>query len=271
VLAAADRALLRPLAWARIAFAGVFLIRTTPLIGIIDPRIGAGVHPLLGWPQGTGISTAVFGWTLPAIVVEILCLARTALALLFLLGVRPLWTGVACGITAYVVLLQDVFSFTFTQHLLFLGIAVLATTDCAAVLSVRAEEPRSPRTSQILVIALLASVYFWAGFGKLRRDWMDGRALGLFYDEGKLHGALADLLLGTASRRAIAGPIVAVTELALGPLLWFRRTRWIGLTLAAGLHITIEPMGHPDVLGWAMLALLLALVPLEPRPDDKNA
>jgi hypothetical protein len=268
MVAAADRALLRPLAWARIAFAAVLLIRTTPLIRAIDPTFG-DVDPLLGWPQGAGISTAAFGWALPAAVIKFLCLARTALAMLFLLGYRPLLTGLGCGIAAYAVLLQEVFGFTFTQHLLFLGVAVLATTDCAAVLSVRPEEPRSPRTSQILVLALIVSVYFWAGFGKLRRDWMDGRTLGLFYDEGRLRGALADLLLGTPTRRAIAGPIVALTELALGPLLWFRKTRWIGLGLALALHVAIEPIAHPDVLGWAMLALLLALVPLDAK--DKTS
>lgn len=260
--AAADRALLRPLAWARIAFGAVLLIRTTPLIRLTDPTL-ADVHGLLGWPQGTGVSAAIFGWVLPAGVIEILCVARTIFAVLFVLGYRPLVTGIACGVTAYVVLLQDVFGFTFTQHLLFLGVAVLATTDCAVVLAVRPEEPRSPRTSQILVLALIISVYFWAGFGKLRRDWLDGRTLGLFYDEGRLRGPIADLLIGTPARRAIAGPIVALTELALGPLLWFRKTRWIGLGMALGLHVTIEPIAHPDVLGWAMVALLLALVPLD--------
>jgi len=257
-----DGALLRPLAWARVAFAGVLLIRTTPLVRAIDPTL-ADMHPLLGWPQGSGISAALFGWAMPAALIKCLCLARTAFALAFALGYRPLVTGLACGIAAYLVLLQDVFGFTFTQHLLFLGVAVLATTDCVAVLSVRPVEPRTPRTSQVLVLALVASVYFWAGFGKLRRDWMDGRTLGLFYDEGRLRGALADLLIGTPVRRAIAGPVVALTELTLGPLLWWRRTRWIGLGLALALHGTIEPIAHPDVLGWAMLALLLALVPLD--------
>jgi len=268
VSAAADRALLRPLAWARIAFAGVLLIRTTPLIRAIDPTL-ADVFPLLGWPHGAGVSAALFGWVLPASVIEILCLARTVFAVLFLLGYRPLVTGFACGVTAYVVLLQDVFGFTFTQHLMFLGVAVLAATDCACVLSVRPEEPRSPRTSQVLVLTLIVSVYFWAGVSKLRWDWLDGRTLGLFYEEGKLRGAIADLLLGTPARRAIAGPVVALTEFTLGPLLWFRRTRWIGLGLALGLHVTIEPIAHPDVIGWAMLALLLALVPVD--AGDKAA
>jgi hypothetical protein len=251
------------LAWTRIAFATVFLIRTTPLIRAIEPSLGFDVQPLLGWPRGPGLSAAVFGWALPIAVIKVLCVVRTVFALAFLIGWRPLWAGLGCGLSAYVVMLQEVFSFTFTQHLLFLGIAVLATTDCAAVLAVRPEAPRSPRTSQLVVLALIVSVYFWAGVAKLRRDWIDGRTLGLFYAEGKLRGGLADLLLGTTTRRSIAASVVALTELSLGPLLWFRRTRWHGLALALGLHVTIEPMGHPDVIGWAMLALLLSLVPLE--------
>jgi hypothetical protein len=263
VRAAAEHPESRPLAWTRIAFAAVVLVRTTPLIRLIDPVIGADVRPLLGWPQAAAVSTAAFGCALPAVVVQILCIARTVFAALLLAGYRPLVSGLACGVAGYVVVLQDVFGFTFTQHLMFLGVAVVATTDCAVVSSIRPEPPRSPRTSVFLVWALISSVYFWAGVGKLRRDWFDGRALGLFFDEGKLRGPVAELLLGTASRRAIAGPVVALLELALPPLLLFRRTRWLGLALAVGLHVTIEPMARPDVLGWAMLSLLLSLVPLE--------
>ena len=270
MLTALERALLRPLAWTRIAFASVLLIRTTPLMRAIDPAIGSDVRPLLGWPQA-GISTAAFGWVLPAAVIKILCIARTVSAASLLLGYRPLVSGLACGITGYAVVMQDVFGFTFTQTLLYLGAALLATTDCASVLSVRPEQSRSPRTSQILILAFIVSVYFWAAFCKLRRDWMDGRTLELFYQEGKLQGPLADLLLGTARRRAIAGSAVALTELALVPLLWFRKTRWIGLVMAIGVHVTIEPMARPDVFGWGMLALLLSLVPQQPNEKGVGA
>jgi hypothetical protein len=47
----ADEAILRPLAWARIAVGGIFLLRSTPLIGLFDAPLGADAHPLLGWPE----------------------------------------------------------------------------------------------------------------------------------------------------------------------------------------------------------------------------
>ena len=70
-------------------------------------------------------------------------------------------------------------------------------------------------------------------------------------------GAVADWLLSTPGRRAIAGPAIAFGELALGPLLLYRRTRPAGLVLAAAFHLGIQWMGHPDVIGWTMLCLLL--------------
>jgi hypothetical protein len=261
---------LRPLAWARIAFAGVVLIRTTPLIRIIDPAIGHDVHTLMGWPSGAAaVHAAAFGFELRPGVIMALCVLRTLAAVSLLLGYRPLLSGLVAGSAGYAVMLQDVFSFTFTQTLLFLGCAVLASTDCAAELSVRPEPARSPRTSLYLVWSFVTSIYFWAAFCKLRRDWLDGRALGLFYEEGKLRGPLADLLLGTASRRAVAGTSVALTELALVALLWSPRARLVGLVVALGLHVTIEQMARPDVFGWAMLSLLLSFVPL--ARDEKAA
>jgi hypothetical protein len=260
--AAADQAALTPLAWARIAFAAVVLIRTTPLIALIDPAIGADAVPLLGWPHPGQFRAALLGIVLPALVVQLLCLVRTAAAVLLLLGYRPLWSGLVTGLVAYAVLLQDVFSFTFTQHLLFVGAAVLGLTDCAAVLAVRPEPPRAPRTSYLLLWSLPTSVYFWAAFAKLRRDWLDGRTLGLFFQEGKLRGPLARLLLEDPSRRAAAAVAVVLTELALVPLLWTKRTRWLGVITAIGFHATIEAIARPDVFGWAMVALALSFVPL---------
>ena len=39
-------------------------MRTTPLVRAIDPTL-ADMHPLLGWPQGGGLSAALFGSVLP--------------------------------------------------------------------------------------------------------------------------------------------------------------------------------------------------------------
>lgn len=255
-----SREALRPLAWARIAFATVILIRTTPLISWLDPAIAGPMGPLMGWPPSHGLRAAAFGLSLPDELVRALCVARTASAALLLVGYRPLVTGLATALTGYLVVLQDAFGFTFTQHLLFVGAFVLSLTDCAAVLSVRPERPRSAESSRYLLWSLVASIYFWAACAKLRRDWFDGRTIGLFYEEGKLRGPLADLLLGAPWQRAVGGTMVVLLEFALPVLLLWPRTRRVGLALALSLHLTIEPMGHPDVLGWGMVALLLSFI-----------
>ncbi len=252
--------MLRPLAWARVAFAAVFLIRTTSVIHWLDPRIAGTFQGLMGWPTADAFRAPAYGLALSDGVVAQLCVVRTAAAVSLLLGYRTLLAGCVAGIAGYLVALQDAFGFTFTQHLLFLGACVLGLADCAPVLAIKREPLRSPKTSRWLVWGFVASIYFWAGVCKLRPDWFDGRTLELFYAEGKLHGALADALLRTPWRRALAATSVVLLELALPFLLLHPRTRRLGLGAALCLHVVIEPMGHPDVLGWGMIALLMAFV-----------
>jgi len=256
------RELLRPLAWSRIGLASVLLVRTTPLIGALDPRVGSDVRVLLGWPlDGQPRSPAFFA--LSDGTIQALCLLRTAGALGLLLGYRPLLSGLTAAVAGYLVLLQNAFAFNFTHHLLLVGAFALALTDCAATLSVRPEPPRSPATSLGLVRGLVVSIYFWAACAKMRADWFDGRTLGLFYGEGKLNGPVADLLLGTAWRRAAAGKLVVLTELSLVGLLLWRPSRWVGLAVAFCMHMTFEAAARPDAISWAMLSLLLCFVPVD--------
>ena len=229
---------------------------------MIDPNIGIEVNPLLGWPASDHFRAALFGFALSDDVVKLLCIVRTISAVAFLLGYRPMASGIITGLTGYAVVLQDVFGFTFTQHLLFVGATVLSLTDCAVVLSVRPEPAKSLRTSLYLTWILITSIYFWAACSKLRRDWFDGRTIELFRQDGRIRGQLADFLLGTPALRALFATTVVLTELALIPLLWIPRTRWVGLALALALHLSIEEAARPDVLGWAMIALLLSFVPM---------
>jgi hypothetical protein len=239
----------------------VLLIRTTPLMSVIDSRIGADATPMLGWPASPDFRAAIFGIVFPSMIIKLLCISRTCGALLLLIGYRPLLAGALAGVSGYAIMMQDVFSFTFTQHLLYSGAILIGLTDCATTLAIRPEEPKAPQAGYFAVWTLVTSIYFWAAYGKLRRDWLDGRTLGLFYEEGKFRGALAEVLLGTPARRAAAGPAVVITELALVPLLWWPRTRLLGIVIAIGLHVTIEQVARPDVFGWAMIALLLSFVP----------
>jgi uncharacterized membrane protein YphA (DoxX/SURF4 family) len=248
---------LQPLALVRVAIGGLFLARTTPLAILIFGPVGGDARPLLGWPAG---DTAGLGIGLSPIAVKIACVARTLGLVAFTLGIHARWAALVAVTSGYVVLYQAPFAFTSTQYLLLQATLLLGLADTSTALAVRPEPARSPTSSRWMLRAFVASVYLWAAFAKLRPDWLDGRTLAQFYEERRLAGPLADWLISTPRRCAVAGPAVALGELALGPLLLYGRTRRIGLILAVSFHLGIQWMGHPDVIGWTMLCLLVVFV-----------
>jgi hypothetical protein len=252
-----DAAAAQVLAWSRICFGLVLLLRTTP--------IGYALHltfdtwPLLGWPDQS-FRVAMLGLSLPATIVEALCVIRTAAAVAFTAGwfARP--AGIIAGVSGYAVLAQDAFSFSFTQHLLYLGALVLGLTDCESLLAVRPRPGRAPRSGLRLVHTFVASIYFWAAVVKLRVDWLDGRTIAMFHEQKRITGTVADTLLATRAGCATAAIVVVVTEVALGPALLWRRTRRAAVVVALAMHATIEIAATPELIGWAMAALLLTFL-----------
>ena len=223
--AAREAAALWPLAVARIAIGGLFLVRTTPLAAFVFRPVGTDAHPLLGWPAG---DTVALGIGLSSLALKLLCVTRTLGLVAFALGVRARVAAVVAVASGWVVLYQAPFAFTSTQYLLLQATLLLGLADASTVLALRPEPARSPTSSLWMLRAFVASVYLWAAFAKLRHDWLDGRTLAMFHEEGRLTGPLADWLLSTPARCAVAGPAVAFGELAIGPLLLHRRTRPVG-------------------------------------------
>jgi hypothetical protein len=248
---------------ARACFGGLVLLRTTPVLAPLHIPYLEGVMPLLGWPTATW-HVAAFGLALPASVVAILCVLRTVATILFALGVRAGPAGLAGGVLGWIVLAQDVMSYVNTLHLLFLGMVVLAVSGAGSAFALRPEPIVDPRSGLALTRALVASVYAWSGLAKINASWLSGDALGQLQQYQVVHGVLAESLLTTAPSRALVATGIATIELALGPLLLWRRTRRATLFLALALHLGLEISVHPDVFGFAMAALLLSLV--EPRP-----
>lgn len=256
---------LRPLSWGRIGLGALFLLRTTPLLAPFHLRFSHDVFPLLGWPSEGWHGTPP-ALTLPATAIEIACVVRTVAALGFLLGA---WTPV-CGVVAcaagYLVMSQEPFSLNATLHLLFQGALILSFTDAGVLHAVRPEPVRGPKAGQLLVRLFLASIYFWAGYCKLRPDWLDGRTLALFQEDGALRGPFADLVLATPLTRALVARLIVMTELSLPVLLLWRKTRTWAPFVALSMHAFIELAAHPDLLGWEMATLLLCLWPARADP-----
>ncbi len=269
-----ERESARPLAWSRVALGALFLLRTTPALVPMHVPFAAGTYPLLGWPNQAWHGSPVFGLGVPAAVVAAACVVRTIAALCFMLGYRTAWAGVLAGLSGYFLLFQEPFGFNATLHLLFQGVMLLSATDAGVVLALRPVPVKNPASGKLLIRAFLASIYLWAGFVKLRGDWLDGRTLELFHKNGSLSGRLADVLLLTEGRRALIACCIVVTELCLPVLLFAPPTRRWAPYLALCLHGAIELAARPDLLGWAMAALLLSILPrpgassrLEPKPS----
>jgi hypothetical protein len=263
---------LRPLGWGRIALGILFLLRTTPLLLPLRLPFSLGTFPLLGWPNSSWHGAPV-GFALPAVVVQVACVLRTLAALGFTLGVWTRACGLIAGGAGYLVMFQSPFGFVATLHLLFQGAILLALTDAAAVVALRPDRVRAPRSSFLLIRAFVASIYFWAGFCKLNPDWLSGGTLLLFRNDGAFAGPLPDLVLGTAWSRAVVACAIAATELSLPALLFWRATRRVAPWIALSMHAAIELAARPDLLGWEMAALLLCLWPVDSSgvesPDER--
>jgi hypothetical protein len=249
----------RALAWSRVLIGVVFLLRTTPLLAPLHLKELRGATPLLGWPDHSWHGSPEL--PLPAAAVAALCVIRTLGALGFTLGVATRVAGLVAGVAGYLVLLQYPFAFEASLHLLFQATMLLALTDAGSALALRPTPPRAPESGVLLIQLFVASIYPWAAIGKLRHDWFDGHTLELLHRQRWLRGAMADALLSTPDRRVLVAWGVALGELAVGPLLLWRRTRLLGLAMALTFHVTAEIMGRPGLLGFEMVVLLVCFLP----------
>jgi hypothetical protein len=264
---------LLPLGGARAVLGALFLLRTTPILAPLHIWYLESASPLLGWPDGMWHGAPVLV-ALPPVVVAALCVLRTVAAVLFMLGVFTRPAGVVAGAAGYLVLAQDPLGFLFTLHLLFLGTIVLGLAGGGAAFALRPDRAPPSEPARHAVWLLVASIYLWAGIGKLRGDWLDGRTLGVLAAEGAITGWPSSVLLATSTSRAVVACAVAATELALPAALLWRRSRRVAVAVALVMHTGIELTCRPDFLGWEMAALLIPFVrapmrrpaSVEPRP-----
>ena len=90
-----------------------------------------------------------------------------------------------------------------------------------------------------------------------------------YLDLGYGRGVLGSFFLGAHARTSAVATVAL--ELALAPLLLVRRTRTAGVVFACAMHTIFELTVRPDVLGWVMVAMLLAFVEARPREPGGKA
>ena len=247
------------LASVRIVLAVLLLVRTTPLLAWTSAPFLHGNSPLLGWPTDA-YHAAMWGWSWPPVIVAALCIVRTFAILALLFGYFSRMAGLVAGVSGYLILLQDELGYVQTLHLLYASAILLGLADSGCAFALRRDRVISAPSSIGLMRIWVASIYFWASLAKIRIDWLSGEALALFHQYGGLAGSAADVLFATETRRIVIAVSIALVEFVLGPALLYGRTRKVALLCAYVFHCGVEIVARPDLIGYAMSALLLVFL-----------
>lgn len=205
---------------------------------VIEPRLSAP------WLSGLALSPAVEG---------ALVIARTALAVMLLVGVRARSAALALGLVGHALMASDRFRYLHHLYWLWCSCLLFAAMPSGARLS----SGPVPRAGVQVLRGAALIVWSAAGLAKLRAEWLDGSILRYLEARG--------LLFGPA--RAVAdavghGPLamgIAAAELALVPLLILGgRARLLGVALGLALHAGIDASMHVSTFG-AQMTLFLSL------------
>jgi hypothetical protein len=204
-----------------------------PLPGPVLKGIMVGMH-VLGWMIALGVFSRVA---------------------VFLVGVG--WT--------YFFLLDQM---TYLNHMYLICVlcGLMAISPAHRTFSLQAwftgrEVGAAPWWSATLVRNYVAVVYFFAGVAKINPDWLQAQPMIMWMERRRDMAVVGDLLAhdGMAWFLSYGGLLF---DLAVGPMLLFRRTRiWI-LPAVIAFHLTNATVFHIGVFPWMMLgACVLFLEP----------
>lgn len=231
------------------------------------PWSEASSAPMLATPLLPGLGALV---TVPWLG-NTFAVARTTAAFTLLFGVGSRSSALIVGLTGYALMAADAFRYLHHLHVLYLSCLLLALMPSGRWLALdlwisrraRADVPKWPL--QLWRVHVLL-VYAASGAAKLRSDWLDGSLLTLHVDTG-----LIDRTLWAASTRVITPSQIAIglalLELALVPLLAFRRTRWLGIGLALSFHAL---SAHAMMVSTFPMQMALALVAFLPWRESSS-
>lgn len=229
-----------------------------------DPAAAPALHmPLIGGlPSPHGLFAATLAW------------ARLPLAGLVLLGIRARAAALLLGLAGYGLMALDASRYFHHLHLLWLSCALLALTPCDARLAlVRRGGARSPRWPLTLWRLQALVAYGAAGLAKLDPRWLDGTSLRMVAERFPFEGVFWDAGLSLVGHAGMATTI-ALWELALVPLLAWRRTRVLGVALGLALHVVLDTTTMVSTFGASMALFLVTFLPWESaglRPSTRSA
>lgn len=217
-----------------------------------EPRLVEPLVPGLGWLVAPGVAS-------------VLVVSRVALAFLLLFGVAPRFSAGVLAIVGWSLMAADRFRYLHHLHLLWVICALVALCPSGERLAPRrttgaADVPRWPL--QLVRLQTLV-VYAASGAAKLRADFLDGSTLEQIASIG-----LVDRAFVGAVGAVPLSIGVAALELALVPLLAWRRTRVLGVVVALAFHATTAATMLVSTFPLQMALLLTAFLPW---PEERRS
>lgn len=215
-----------------------------------------------------------FGWVhplpLPAMHVLFCVLAVAGLAMAMGLFYRVA-TGVLLVGHLYVFLLDATHYLNHIYLLLLLLVLMLfVPADRALSIDARLRPSRARRTvptwGRVLLVAQVGVVYVFGGIAKLNPDWVVGRPIRWWLLASARRASLgAELITSDWFAEVIVWGGIAF-DLAIVPLLVWRRTRFVAVLASLVFHLTNAYLFNIGVFPWAMLiATTLFFSPSWPR------
>jgi hypothetical protein len=277
----------------RVGTALVFLVRHSdwlrPWVFLEHHRFVRGLMFLEASPaEPRLISPIIAGFTLGDGATRTLVLARTALSVSLLLGIRAQASAVLLALFSYALILADRYRYYHHLHLLYVSVAFLALAPIGRSLNLehalrhawgrlRGVAGAVPKVTALaplwplqLVRALVIGVYCAAGVSKIDASWLSGDALRHLERFYVLKGSVWELVRDVLGYRGVAVGSLA-TELLLPVGLMVRRTRRAAILGGLAFHAGISASMPVYSFGVQMAVLLFAFWPTsEPPPVDSS-
>lgn len=256
----------------RIGLAALVLARTTD---VLRPLLDLAHH---GWVRGLEYAPWAEAVEEPALhsplvpglfdargaLASALVVARTVLAVLLLVGVRPRASALLLGVVGYALMAADRYRYFHHLHLLYITCLLLALAPSGERGSierlVRRGADRVAKWPLQVLRAQALVAYAASGGAKLAPAWLDGSVLARLEEAGLFAGPAWDLGVGWLGHPGMAVAIVA-WELLLVPLLAWRRTRLPAIALGVALHLLIGAVTTVSTFGAVMLLYLAMFLP----------
>ncbi len=257
----------RPYALIRIGLATLVLLRTH-VVDLLPMDHHSWVpgwleyHPSHDRPAAPALHSPLgFFPALSPTLTAALTWARTGLAALLLLGLRPRVVAGLLALVGYSLMAADRYRYLHHLHLLWTSVALLALCPADGRLALR-----SPRRElvvrwplQLLRLHALAA-WGYAGLAKLNGPWLRGETLRDLHGAGLVDGPVVDAAAAALGWSGLAWG-VALVELGLPLVLAMPRTRLIGVALAVPFHLGIETSVMVSTFGATMLVLTVSFLP----------